>query len=271
MPVDGRLPAVEDTLTIARTVAVREVRQRGADRPHVAHDVQLPVRVPLVVGHVLEPRLPRDADVVDEHVEPAESSRGLCDGALGLSGRREIAGHVERLADAGRRAPAARRDASALLGELSRDGSADAARRAGDEARPACESQIHGELAYRPWPRSSSPAMERRTGTATASGRATATRRSTSSAAAGCRARSAPRRRRRSTRSTRAISGGPTRPPRSSAAPRGSRSQPIPTCARWTSVRGAASRRKRSRRASREWPPTTGKRARRSMNGRSAP
>ena len=31
-------------------------------------------------------------------------------------------------------------------------------------------------------------------------------------------------------------------------------SPPIPTCGRWTSVRGAASRRKRSRRASRAWP-----------------
>ena len=57
---------------------------------------------------------------------------------------------MERLADAGRLTAAARRDACALLDELRRDLTADAARRAGDEARPPCESQIHGELAYRP-------------------------------------------------------------------------------------------------------------------------
>ena len=87
MPVDGRLPAVEDTLTIAGALGLAQVRQRGADRPHIAHDVQLPVRVPLVVVDVLEPRLTRDAGVVDEHVEPAERGDRLGNGPLRLSRR----------------------------------------------------------------------------------------------------------------------------------------------------------------------------------------
>ena len=119
MPVDGRLPAVEETLTIAPP-PLPQMRQGGADRSHVAHHVQLPVRVPLVVGDVLEPRLPRDADVVDEHVEPAERGRGLADGALGLSRRARDPRHVRGLADAGRSPRPHGGDARALLDELAR-------------------------------------------------------------------------------------------------------------------------------------------------------
>ena len=103
MPVEGRFPAVEETLTIAGASASRRCGSAGADRPHVAHDVQLPVRVPLVVAHILEARLPRDAGVVHEHVEPAKSRSCLRDGALGLTRDFEVACHVERLADSRRR------------------------------------------------------------------------------------------------------------------------------------------------------------------------
>ncbi len=61
------------------------MRERGADRAHVAHHVELPVLLPLLVRHFLELRLTGDADVVDEHVEPAERARGLLDDALGLA------------------------------------------------------------------------------------------------------------------------------------------------------------------------------------------
>ena len=142
MPVDGRFPAVDETLTIAPPL-VTQVRQRRADRAHVAHDVELPVRVPLLVGDVLEPRLPRDADVVDEHVEPAERRRGLGDDALGLAGEREIGNDVRDLADAGRVAPPARDDARAFADELPHDLEPDSAGRAGDEAPLAGEAEIH--------------------------------------------------------------------------------------------------------------------------------
>ena len=100
MPVDGRFPAVDETLTIDGAGRRAEVREAGADRAHVAHHVQLPVRLPFLVRHLLEPSLPRDPDVVDEAVEPAERGRRLSDQALGLPRLREIAGDVPRLADA---------------------------------------------------------------------------------------------------------------------------------------------------------------------------
>ena len=124
------------------------MRQGGADRSDVAHHVQLPVRVPLLVSDVLEPGLPGDAGVVDEHLEAAEG-RTVSETARSGSPELEVACHVERLADAGCLSPA-QRNASSLLDELFGHGAADTARRAGDEARPSCKSQIHGELAYRP-------------------------------------------------------------------------------------------------------------------------
>ena len=89
MPVDGRFPAVDETFTIAPPPS-RSDGQGGANRAHVAHDVELPVGIPLLVGHLLEARLPRDADVVDENVEATESVHRLGDGALGLAGERQV-------------------------------------------------------------------------------------------------------------------------------------------------------------------------------------
>ena len=148
--MDGLLPAVDETLTIAGAVASRRCGKRGADRSDVAHDVQLPVGVPFVVSDVLESRLARDAGVVHQQLEPTEGGGRLVDGPFGLSRDLQVARHMQRLADAGRSPSAAGHDASTLLDELCRDRTADAARRTGDEARSPCESQIHGELAYRP-------------------------------------------------------------------------------------------------------------------------
>ena len=91
MPVDGRLPAVDETLTMAALVASRRCGKPARIVAHVAHDVQLPVRVPLVVSDFLEPRMARDAGVVHEHVEPAEGGDCLRDGPLGLSRDRQVA------------------------------------------------------------------------------------------------------------------------------------------------------------------------------------
>ena len=65
-------------------------RQRSADRPDVTHQVQLPVRVPLVVGNVLELRLTRRADVVDEAVDRSELGEGAVDHPLRSAGSREV-------------------------------------------------------------------------------------------------------------------------------------------------------------------------------------
>ena len=65
------------------------------DRPHVAHHVQLPHRVPLLVGNVGEVDLHGEADVVHEAVDPAERLLGLGDDSLWLPGLREVAGDAE--------------------------------------------------------------------------------------------------------------------------------------------------------------------------------
>src|SRR5207245_239622 len=57
--------------------------------------------LPLLVRHVLELRLPGDADVVDEHVQAAEGARRLGNGTLGLAGLRQVGRDVDGLADAG--------------------------------------------------------------------------------------------------------------------------------------------------------------------------
>ena len=80
------------------------MRECGADRAHVAHHVQAPVFVPLLVGHLLESGLPRDAHVVYEHVEASERGDRLGDCPLGLASLAEIGGDVQRLPDPGRTA-----------------------------------------------------------------------------------------------------------------------------------------------------------------------
>ena len=49
MLVEGRFPADDERLTI-EPPPFTEMRQRRADRPDVAHDVELPVGVPLLVA-----------------------------------------------------------------------------------------------------------------------------------------------------------------------------------------------------------------------------
>ncbi len=125
-----------------------QARERGADRAHVAHHVQLPVGVPFLVRHLLEARLPRDPDVVDENVETAERLRRLLDGALGLPRHTQVSLHVARLADPGCLAPAAADHARALLDEQPCGRQADAVGRSGDEAGAVTKAEIHGSLAY---------------------------------------------------------------------------------------------------------------------------
>ena len=59
-------------------------RRGGPDGAHVAHHVQVPHRVPVLVRELVEADLARDAHVVDEHVDAAEGVRGVLDDVLGL-------------------------------------------------------------------------------------------------------------------------------------------------------------------------------------------
>ena len=119
------------------------MRQRGANRPDVAHDVQLPVGVPLVVGNVLEAGVPRDADVVHEHVEAAEGRNRLVDDASGLTAERQIRRDMRLLADTGRVPPTTGDDSGSLGDKLPHDLATDAAGRAGDEAALPVKLEIH--------------------------------------------------------------------------------------------------------------------------------
>jgi broad specificity phosphatase PhoE len=117
--------------------------KRPADAAYVAHDVELPVLVPLLVLHILEARLAGDSDVVHEDVEPTERSCGFRDRALGLAWAREVGDDVGHLAGT-RRVPAtARNDEPVLGGQLTHDLEPDPARRAGHETPLAGESEIH--------------------------------------------------------------------------------------------------------------------------------
>ena len=129
-----------------RSPALPQGRQGRANRAHVAHDVQLPVGIPLLVEHLLEARLPRDADVVDENVEAAERVHRRGDGVLGLAGERQVSRHVCDLAGSGRIPAPARDDARALSDELTRDLEPDPGGRAGNQAPLAVETEIHGRL-----------------------------------------------------------------------------------------------------------------------------
>ena len=113
----------------------------------VAHDVQLPHLVPLRVSDRIEVGLVREPDVVHQAVDRAELA-GLTNELRGRIGSGEVARDVQRLPHARRAAAAARDDLRALLGEHPRDGAADPARRAGDDADAIAEPEIHGRLAY---------------------------------------------------------------------------------------------------------------------------
>ena len=119
------------------------MRERCTRCADVAHDVQLPVRIPLVVEDVLEPGDARKADVVDEDVEPTEDLGRRGDGAFGLTGTRQIGGDVSLLADLGSWASTARDDARAFREKLPGDLEPDPAGRARDQAPLALEPEIH--------------------------------------------------------------------------------------------------------------------------------
>ena len=120
------------------------MRKGRADRAHVAHHVQLPERVPLLVGDLLEAGLIGVADVVYEAVQAAERADRLVDDAFGLAPAREIGCDVKSLTDAGRIVAATGRDhARALVRQQPRGRQPDAAGRAGDEANAVAESEIH--------------------------------------------------------------------------------------------------------------------------------
>ena len=86
----------------------------------------------------------RGADVVHEHVEPAERRRCFRDRALGLARTREIRGDVSGFSDFRRIvAPPARDDARTLGRELAYRLEPDPARRARHETPSAGESEVH--------------------------------------------------------------------------------------------------------------------------------
>ena len=101
---------------------------------HVAHHVQLPHRIPVRVRNLLEPRLDRDADVVDEHVEPAERIDGLLDETRRRVRLGQVGANMERFTTVGRVAATAADDTGSLgheqLGRLEPDPTG----RAGDDA-----------------------------------------------------------------------------------------------------------------------------------------
>ena len=153
---------------------------RAARIAHITHHVELPVRVPLLVGNVLEPRVSRDACVVDEDVEPRELAGGLCGHPFGLAGLREIGNDVRKLADTGCVAPAARDHACSLGDEQPDRLEADTARGARHEGALPFQSEVQSAASVSAWSRrSSSCGMGRPTGTVTDGFRATRTSRST--------------------------------------------------------------------------------------------
>jgi hypothetical protein len=126
-----------------RAASATQMRQRGSDRTHIAHDVELPVRIPLLVSDLLEARVPCDAHIVDEDVQPAESRCCLGKCALWPAGQREVDAQVRDLSDTRRVPAAASHDSSAFGGEEPGDLEPDARRRPRHETRLAAESEIH--------------------------------------------------------------------------------------------------------------------------------
>ena len=141
------MPAVEETLTIDPPAP--QLRQRRANRPDVAHHVQLPHLVPLRVRDRIEVGLVCEPDVVYQAIDRADLT-GLANELRGSIRICKVAGHVQGLADSRCTAATARDHPRPLLGEHPRDGAADPARRAGDDADAIAEPEIHGRLAYSP-------------------------------------------------------------------------------------------------------------------------
>src|SRR5581483_10136608 len=104
--------------------------------------------VPVLVGHLQDGLVDRDARVVDEHVEPAMLLDHLLDSPPAVLGRADVAAMdagvsavLVQLANEVLRVVAAPQvaggDDGALRGEAARNRRADAARAAGDEYDPA--------------------------------------------------------------------------------------------------------------------------------------
>ena len=90
MPAEGRLPAVDETLTIAPRAALAHPRQRRAGGADGAHQVELERRLPVGVGQLVELADLGAADVVDEAVDAAEPLDRGRDDPLRLAGPREV-------------------------------------------------------------------------------------------------------------------------------------------------------------------------------------
>src|SRR5262249_19408840 len=156
----------------------------------VAHDVEAPHGVPVLVGELVEADLARDADVVDEDVEAAEGLGRVPDDVLGRSRLGEIGDYgqcragllaclLRALAVA-----AAHGDERAFGRELARYLEPDPGRRTGDDADAVVEPEIHAATVApcrrRPF---SSCATARPTGTLPGGSRGRRTRRCTEGAA----------------------------------------------------------------------------------------
>ena len=150
MPVDGSLARRRADVDDPPVPPLAHAREHGLDPAHVAHHVQLPHRLPVGVGQLVERPLHRVADVVDETVDPTERRLRGSDERTGPIRFREVDGHPERGTDVDprllhrARVPAAQDDRRSLLGEDARRLEADARRRAGDEADAVLKPEIHG-------------------------------------------------------------------------------------------------------------------------------
>src|SRR4051794_23762939 len=123
--------------------------ERCADRPEVAHHVQLPHLVPLRILELFEAREVCDPEVVHEHVEPSELLDRLAHDPLRLARNSEVGDETARRTCALARARDARvvapddDDACAFSREQARSLETDAAGRARDEAHLVLQTQVH--------------------------------------------------------------------------------------------------------------------------------
>ena len=119
IPADGRLAAVEETLTIAPAPRSLHPGKHGLGGAHGAHQVDLPGALPDLLGQLVETVDLGPADVVDEAVDAAERLERRVDHALRLAGRREVGRDVQV---AGAFRAAARADDPGAFGLELRDG-----------------------------------------------------------------------------------------------------------------------------------------------------